>query len=362
MFERISILGKALKDNGADVFLATHPITMGYLCGLFEDGHERLLTLAIHSSGEYRLLCPALTEAQARRVGLEEVVTHTDSDNAFDLIRDLAGDWNLKTAVVAVDAEMRADILLGIQDVLPAALFRPGQAILAELMAVKSLDELDLMQKSGAIADAAFQAVLPKLQAGMTESEVVSLLESEMTKRDGVPLFAIAATGAMGAEPHHRSDGTILREGDVLILDFGCTYKGYCSDITRTVAIGKASEEAHKVYRTVWRAHEAARHAVKEGVSGAEIDRKARAVIEDAGMGRYFIHRTGHGIGMRAHEDPNIASSNNEPLVMGNCFSIEPGVYRPGEFGVRIENIYSVGRDGAVSMNEPPSEILIEVL
>jgi Xaa-Pro aminopeptidase len=144
-------------------------------------------------------------------------------------------------------------------------------------------------------------------------------------------------------------------------LDFGCSVNGYQSDITRTVCCGKASDEAHKVYDIVLRAHQAARRGVRVGATCGEIDQLARQVIEDAGFGEFFVHRTGHGIGMRGHEEPYIIGGSDVALLPGDCFSIEPGIYLPLKFGIRIENIVAATTQGESSMNDEPSSTLIEV-
>src|SRR5205823_5010713 len=143
--------------------------------------------------------------------------------------------------------------------------------------------------------------------------------------------------------------------------DYGCTVQGYYSDITRVVACGKAPKEAHRVYEVVYRAQAAARKAIRPGVEACEIDRTARHVINEAGYGKYFVHRTGHGIGMRGHEDPYIVDGNDTELEEGHCFSVEPGIYLPGQFGVRIENIVTVTPTGHESLNEEPAERLLEL-
>ncbi|MBI3721857.1 MAG: M24 family metallopeptidase, partial [Fimbriimonas ginsengisoli] len=180
-----------------------------------------------------------------------------------------------------------------------------------------------------------------------------------MERLGGVPTFCLVGAGANGAEPHHETDATPIRDGDVVVLDYGCEVDGYQSDITRTVALGDPGEEAHRVYHVVYQAHLAGRRAIQPGVSGRDVDRDARKVIVEAGYGEWFVHRTGHGIGMRGHEEPYVAETNTEPLDVGNCVSVEPGVYLPGRFGVRIENIVTVEEGGERSLNdEPLAELL----
>lgn len=354
-------LAQALADRGMDAFFANAPVSMGYLHGFSEFAHERFLLLAISAKGDCRLICPALSASQATRVGIQDIRPWRDGEDPLAHLTTLAKDWNLESAIIAVDDEMPALTLLKAQATLPAALFKAGGEVLSSLMSVKSSEEIETMRHAGDIADKAFHDVWPNLKPGLTEIEVCKMLEEAMVARGGAPYFAIVATGAASAEPHHLSDSTPLKANDIVLLDFGCDVNGYKSDITRTVCLGTASPKMKEVYEIVHRSQAAGRGAVKAGVTGAEIDAASRKVIADAGYGQYFVHRTGHGIGLRGHEDPYMVEDNHEPLVPGNCFSIEPGIYLPGEFGVRLETIVVATSNGLDSLNEEPSPTLLEV-
>lgn len=351
---RIARLSEALQSGGADAYLAWSPVSMMYLHGYGEQAGERFLTLAISASGEHRLICPALSESQARRAGIENVVSWRDGEDPLEAFRALADDWNLRSAILAVDADMPAALLLQMQAALPAALFKSGQEILGELMRRKDAEEIGKMRRAADIADRALQFGLNAIKAGVTERQVADALTAAMSQLGGLPTFAIVGTGSNSAEPHHLTDDTAIQEGDVVVMDFGCTVDGYHSDITRMATCGEPVGEAKRVYEVVLKAHQAARAAIRPGISGADIDLAAREVIESAGFGEFFVHRTGHGIGMRVHEEPYIVSTNAEPLQVGDCFSIEPGIYLPGRFGVRIENIVTVTDQGHESLNEEP--------
>ncbi len=358
---RTGKLGLALASEGIDCFFAQDPVTMGYLHGFHEHSHERFLTLAINADGRVRLICPALTVSQARRIGIQDIRGWADGENPLALLEELADDWNLRSGILAVDDTMPAQMLLKMQAVLPAALFKPGQQVLSTLMRQKEPGELDLLRRAGKIADDAFDAAIPQLKTGMTELQISKVLQDEMEKRGGRPVFSIVAAGSGAAEPHHLSDDTVVKQGDVVILDFGCDVGGYNSDITRTICFGPASQKAKDVYDIVYRAHMAGRKAIRAGIEPQAVDRASRKEIVDAGYGPQFFHRTGHGIGMRGHEEPYIIEGNTEKLEANNCFSIEPGIYLAGEFGVRIENIVAATADGHESMNVDPSPTLIEI-
>jgi Xaa-Pro aminopeptidase len=352
--DRIERLAAALRGAGVDAFVAQSPISMGYLHGFHESSHERFLALAVSQSGEVRMICPALSATQAKRAGVQDIRAWRDGEDPLALFAQLAEDWGLRSGIVAVDDDMPAHMVLKMQGVLPAALFKPGQEILSTLMRSKDESELNLMRKAARIADDAFLDVLGFLKESQSETEVQAFLEDAMRKRGGDPQFCIVAAGAGGAEPHHINGDYRLQKGDVVILDFGCDVGGYQSDITRTVAIGQPSEEARRAYQIVHRAHTAGRAAIAPGVAPQEVDAVARKVIEDEGMGELFFHRLGHGIGMRGHEDPYIVAGNTEPLEVGECFSVEPGVYLAGNFGIRIENIVTVTPGGHESLNDEP--------
>ncbi len=350
-----------MEANNIGAVLCSSSVTMGYLAGLHEEGGERLLVLAVGKSGKSRLIAPALAETQAKKSGLEDIRTWRDGQDPYRLIRELADDWHLGQSVVAVDDEMRSSILLELQTTLPTIQFRAAQPVLSALMRIKGPDEIALLKRAGAVADDALDPTLAQLRPGMTEWQVHELLTESMRSAGSQPNFCIVATGAHGAEPHHGTSQTVIEKGDVLVMDYGCSIDGYMSDITRTVVLGAPSPEQCSVYDTVYRAHMAAREAIRPGVLAEEIDKAARRVIVEAGYGDFFIHRTGHGLGLRIHEEPYICAGNQHRLEPGNVFSIEPGIYLPGRFGVRIENIVAVTEDGHESMNAEPSSTLRSV-
>lgn len=358
---RVSRLSQALQDAGADAFFAATPDSMRYLVGFGEHPHERFLALGINGNGEMVLICPALSENQARRAGMQEVRSWRDGEDPLALFQQLATEWNLRSSIIAVDDEMSARQLLQMQSVLPAALFKPGLPILSNLKRNKDAQEIETMARAGKIADDALAAGIQALRPGATEQEVSDALAQAMRAGGGKPTFSIIGAGKNGAEPHHETDSTVIQAGDVVCMDFGCELDGYQSDITRCVACGKAEDEAHKVYKVVFDAHMAGREMIRPGVQAQAIDRATRNVIEKAGYGEFFVHRTGHGIGMQGHEEPNIVQGNETLLQEGDCFSIEPGIYLPGRFGIRIENIVCVTADGHRSLNEEPAGGLLEV-
>jgi Xaa-Pro dipeptidase len=355
---RIAALASQLDALGIDAFFAQTPVSMGYLAGLWEDAHERFLTFAVHRSGKSRLICPALSRIQAERIGINDIRSWKDGEDPLEHLSQLEEDWNLRSALIIVDDFMPAKMILELQTVIPAALFKPASPVLAELMGVKDETELAHMRKAGAIADQTFEFTKTCLKVGLTEIQLQQIMEAHMRSLGGTPAFCSVCFGAAAAESHHVNDHTALENNTAVLVDFGCTYEGYHSDITRVMVYGIASDDHKKMYDLVYRAHEEGRLVAKTGAIPSAIDAATRGVIESAGLGEYFTHRTGHGIGLQVHEDPYLSSANHQPLKTGNCFSIEPGIYLAGVGGMRLENLYVSTESGALSFNQPiPAEI-----
>jgi Xaa-Pro aminopeptidase len=355
---RIATLREAMRREGVQCFVMTSPVTLDYFFGFREEGGERLLAYFVHADGRERLVCPALSANQARRCGVCGMAEWRDGDDPWPLVARLVEEWKLGQATIAVDDDCRADVLLGLMAVAPECVFSPGQRLVGDSARVKDQTELGLLRHAASIADQALEPVLSRVRPGATEAEVASWLAQEMSDLGGRPAFAIVAAGPNAAEPHHQSDETVLSAGDVLLLDYGCEFQGYMSDVTRTVCLGPPSPKAAEVYEVVYQAFMAARDTIGPGVPASAVDQAARSRIEEAGYGPFFVHRTGHGLGMRVHEEPYIRQGNHEPLRIGEVFSVEPGIYLPGQFGVRIENIVTVTENGHRSLNGEPSPAL----
>ncbi|WP_333761665.1 aminopeptidase P family protein [Streptomyces sp. IBSBF 2390] len=250
--------------------------------------------------------------------------------------------------------------LLGLQRTLPGTSYAALTDALPMLRAVKDAAEVDLLAAAGAAADAAFEEIRKAPFAGRRESEVGHDLAGLLRRFGHSQVdFTIVGSGPNGANPHHEVGDRVIREGDMVVLDFGGLKDGYGSDTTRTVHVGEPTEEERRVHDVVRAAQEAGFRAVRPGAACQDVDRAARAVITDAGYGEYFIHRTGHGIGVTTHEPPYMIEGEEQPLVPGMCFSVEPGIYLPGRFGVRIEDIVTVTEDGGRRLNDTTREMVI---
>ena len=245
---------------------------------------------------------------------------------------------------------------------LPGAEFVDATDVLASLRMYKDEIEVAAMQKAAVVAENALSAVIAEIKIGMTELEIAGMLVQQLLKNGSggvLPFQPIVSTGPNGANPHAVPSERKLASGDLLVIDFGASVDGYFSDITRTFAIGEYSDEQRRVYNTVMAANQAGHSTAAPGVACQVVDQAARDVIEDAGYGEYFIHRTGHGLGMQTHEAPYIRSDNPRKLNPGMTFTIEPGIYLPDRFGVRIEDDVLVTEDGLLSFTTFPRELQI---
>jgi Xaa-Pro aminopeptidase len=250
--------------------------------------------------------------------------------------------------------------VLGLQRAAPGSRYESMTKTLPMLRAVKDEEELARLAAAGESADACFPSIQQVRFTGRREEEVSHDLADLLIANGHSQVdFTIVASGPNGANPHHLADERVIQEGDMVVLDYGGIMDGYGSDTTRTVHVGEPSDEERKVHEIVRRAQQVAFEAVRPGVPCQEIDRAGRAVINEEGYGSYFIHRIGHGIGMTTHEPPYMVEGETHPIVPGMCFSIEPGIYIPGRFGVRIEDIVVATESGGRRLNNNPHEMRI---
>ena len=237
----------------------------------------------------------------------------------------------------------------------------PASSLMTELRGSKDEEELSCMTAAQRIAEGALEKILKEIRPGMTEKEIAARLNYLMVVAgaEKTSFDTIVASGPNGSMPHAVPGMRKVREGDFITMDFGCVYKGYCSDMTRTVALGRPSDEMRNVYDIVLQAQLAGIAAAKAGVTGAVIDGAARKVIQDAGYGVYFGHSFGHSLGIDIHEAPNAAPGNDKPMPDGAVVSAEPGIYLPGKFGVRIEDVMILRSDGAQVITKAPKALLV---
>lgn len=287
-------------------------------------------------------------------------VVETDRDRSYPkLINQAIADFGI-TALGFEEEYMSAGELSRFQESLHARLV-PYHEKIYGFRAVKEDWELDRMRRAQEIADAAFLEVLPRLKPGMTELQAQAELIYCMYKNgaQGLSFDPIVVSGPNTSMPHGVAGDRVIQNGDFLTMDFGVLYQGYCSDTTRTVAFGFVTEEMKKVYSVVLEAQTKAIAATKAGVTGCAIDGIARSVISDAGYGQFFGHGYGHSLGLEIHESPNMNGRNTQPLPAGAVCSAEPGIYLPGKFGVRIEDVTVLTHDGCENLTKLPKELII---
>jgi Xaa-Pro aminopeptidase len=353
--ERLDRAARVVGEAGLDALLVTPGPDLLYLTGHAPPPLERLTLLVVALGRGPVLLVPlleqpaALTSPAADRI---QIVSWADDEDPYATAAGL-----LPPGRLAVTDQTWASHILGLEEVAPDRTFVAAGRAMPPLRATKDEEELAGLAKAASAADAAFADIVEVAFAGRPETDVGADL-AEALRRHGHQTadFTIVASGPNGASPHHEAGERKIGEGDAVVLDFGGHLGAYCSDITRTVVVGEPPEEFDHVHEVVRRAQQAAFEAVRPGVPAEEVDRAAREVIADAGYGEWFIHRTGHGIGLETHEPPYIVAGNATKLEVGMTFSIEPGIYLPDRFGVRIEDIVAVTPDGARRFNEAPRE------
>ncbi|MFG2931024.1 aminopeptidase P family protein [Streptomyces achromogenes] len=319
---------------------------------------ERLTVLVLAPGRDPVLVVPTLEAPDAEQAPGAPALTLRDWTDGTDPYAVTAGLLDDRGRF-GISDNTWAMHLLGLQRTLPGTSYAALTDALPMLRAVKDKAELDLLAAAGAAADQAFEEIRKLPFAGRRESDVGRDLAGLLRRFGHEQVdFTIVGSGPNGANPHHEVGDREIRPGDMVVLDFGGLKDGYGSDTTRTVHVGEPTEEERRVHDVVRAAQEAGYQAVRPGAACQDIDRAARAVITDAGYGPYFIHRTGHGIGVTTHEPPYMIEGEEQPLVPGMCFSVEPGIYLPGRFGVRIEDIVTVTEDGGRRLNNTTREMV----
>lgn len=350
----------ATRDVGA--LLITPSIDYTYLLGYAAPGFERLTCLVLSADGRASLVVPHLEEPLARHelgelVDDLAIVPWDETEDPFWVVRDLLGAGLLR---VAVQDQMWARFVLRLRAALdPIELVEAGPT-LAALRRIKSAEEIDRLRAAARAADEAMDGIRGTRLSGRTEREVsVEIRDLLLAAGHESADFAIVASGPNSASPHHSPGDRVIEVGDALVLDIGGFRAGYGSDTTRTVFVGDPPSEFSELYAVLREAQAAACAAIRAGVAPQDIDRVSRGLIGAAGFGDSFIHRTGHGIGMETHEEPYIVEGNADPLLSGDAFSIEPGIYVTGRWGARIEDIVVCTDDGGEILNQSSRDLLV---
>jgi Xaa-Pro aminopeptidase len=368
--ERLSSTSSALNSAGISAMLVGVGPELEWLVGYAATGLERLNLLVVDATGGATFIGPRLEEGAAMAApglsaGSVEILSWSEGQDPLPLVADrlTAGDGRRRQ--FAVSDGLRSAFLLGLQGVLENADFEVASLTLAPLRGVKDDEEVALLRAAAEAADRVVAAIISGPLVGRTEADLAKEVRERLVgEGHDSAEFAIVASGPNSASPHHEPGARIVAAGEPLLFDIGGRRAGYCSDITRTVWV--AGEDAiapdggfAEIHRIVERSQAAGRAAVRPGISFEAVDAAARDVIDAAGYGERFFHRLGHGIGLEVHEDPYCVSGNRELVVVGHTFSVEPGIYLEGKYGVRIEDAVVCTAVGAESLNKAPRELLV---
>ena len=354
--QRLQIVLGKLEAMGIEQMIITDPVSVRYLTGYSIDPGERLFALYINKNGGHKLFVNLLFHVP-EGLGVE-LVRFTDTDDYVGMLCDAVDG----SAALGVDKVMPAKFLLPLMKTCGNPRVELTSICVDEARACKDAEEREKMRQASRINDLAMAEFRKLLKEGVTELEVAGQLKAIYRKLGGEdfsfsPIVSFGRNSAIG---HHEPDNTVLKEGDVIILDVGCRKDDYCSDMTRAFFFRKVADPKHKeIYDTVCAAVAAAEAICKPGVPLCEIDGAARDVITKAGYGQYFQRRTGHFIGMEVHDYGDVSSANHNLTQPGNIFSIEPGITIPGEFGVYVEDLVMITEDGCEILNHYPKDLVI---
>ncbi len=354
--ERVDRTRAAMAERGVDVLLVSVGADLPWLCGYEAMPLERLTLLIVPREGDARLLVPFLEAPRVvERPGVFEMLTWRDGEDPVALAAGLIG----AAGTAAIGDQTWAGFLVDLTSAMPGTIFSRASEITAPLRMVKDATEVDALRRAATAVD----RILADVQAGnvalagRTEAavaaEIAQLILDEGHRKVN---FTIVASGPNAASPHHEAADRVIRDGEGVLFDIGGTMDGadgvgYCSDITRCVHVGPPASGFAELYEVLHASHAAGVAAATVGTPCAEVDAAARKVIDDAGYGEFFVHRTGHGIGVEAHEHPNMVAGNDLPLAPGHAFSVEPGIYVPGVWGARLEDIVVATEDGPDPLN-----------
>lgn len=347
-----------MTEQDVDAVLLSVGHDLPYMTGYTAMPLERLTMLVVPRDGDPTLLIPGLEAARVEpQPGVFDLLPWGETEDPTAIVGRLAAG----AGRIAVGDQMWARFLVELLPLLPNAEFTRAVDVVGPLRMSKDQAELDALAAAGAAVD----VIAGELQrgeiplVGRTEAEVSAHLSRRIIEEGHqVVNFAIVAAGENASSPHHHPGDRVIRPNEIVLTDFGGTMNGYCSDTTRCVFTGEVAADVAEAYDVLFEAQAAGVEAATVGTPCEDVDRACRKVIDDAGYGEYFIHRTGHGIGLEAHEDPYIVEGNKRPLEAGHAFSVEPGIYVPGKWGMRLEDIAAATPSGPVRFNNSDHHLI----
>ena len=354
---RMARVRAGMADRGVDVLLLSTGADLPWLTGYEALETERLTMLVLPREGDAILVVPRLEAARVlEQPDAFSIVAWDETDDPVEIVAQLAG----APETAAVGDHTWARFLLDLQRALPRTSFRRAGEVTGPLRMVKDPAEIDALRAAARAVDAIVGDMRARPFGGRIEADVHrELVERMLDAGHERANFAIVGSGPNGASPHHEAGFRVIEPGDVVVCDFGGSMRHYCSDITRLFVVGEPTTEVRDTYAVLVDAQEQAVQSARIGTPGEDVDATARRVIADAGFGDRFIHRTGHGIGVETHEEPYIVAGNRAALDAGNVFSIEPGIYLPGRFGLRLEDIVVATPDGPERLNQAPRDLAV---
>ena len=353
--ERLARVRENLRARGLGQLLLTDPLSIWWLCGYYTEPYERFFALYVPLEGAPAIFVNRLFP-DASATGAQ-VVSFSDTDNPVPLVASVCA----TDQPLGVDKELAARWLVPLMQAGAASGFVVASDAVDDARSIKDARERELMRAASATNDKAMAWLVEQVRPGVTEQSIAEGLLGEYRRLGASDhsFSPIVSFGANAADPHHEPDETVLAAGDMVLFDVGCKQDWYCSDMTRTFFTAEPTAHQRAVYDAVRRANEAAEAIVRPGVTFAEIDLTARRIIDDAGWGPAFTHRLGHQIGLQDHEPGDVSATHDEPVQPGMCFSIEPGIYLPGDMGVRIEDLVIVTENGCEVLNSYPKDIRV---
>ena len=358
---RLAAAAAATADAGLTGLVITPGYDLRYLVGSRAQTLERLTALVLPASGAPTVVVPRLELASLKGSAVAElglaVRDWVDGEDPYQLVSGALAGVPAPTAVTDSMPALHVLPLAEVLGVLPVL----ATGVLRGLRMVKEECEIDALRKAGAAIDRVHVRVPEFLRPGRTEADVAAdVAEAIVAEGHSEVAFIIVGSGPHAADPHHGYSDRELQVGDIVVVDIGGAYEpGYHSDSTRTYSIGDPRADVAQQYSVLQQAQRAALDAVRPGVTAEQVDAAARDVLAGAGLAEFFVHRTGHGIGLSVHEEPYIVAGNDLPLAAGMAFSVEPGIYFPGRWGARIEDIVVVTEDGALAVNNRPHELIV---
>ncbi len=360
--ERIAELKRIGRKAGIDAFLVNSETNMKYLAGFSTLAIERFAGLVVPvEKNTPTVIVPRLEEQKAReKSAFKEIRSYDDSESPARVFGQVIKEKRLERATFGVEWTLAFKFYKMLVECSARIEVKDASAIFSQLRCIKSEEELENMRKAASIVGKGITAGIDIIKPGVSEASIAFEIEKTIRQNEGesVP-FCLVLSGINSAIPHGETSDRKVMKQDVVLIDVGAVYKGYYADLTRTVFTGQATRKQREIYDIVFKAQEAAINAVKPRVKAEEIDAAARKTIEKTGYGDYFTHRTGHGLGLEVHEEPYIARENKTVLQSGMTFTIEPGIYLDGKFGVRIEDNIVVSAKNAQLLSSLPKDLQV---